>query len=267
MVALGRRALWLAVALCTSSAWGFDGAKAQSTAETYRVAVSSMDKLVDEAKPAGNRPRMSDPRVAAAVAILSDQDRKLGTDAFPIVMETMDICGQATRLGMGYATHGIEAAFSRPPQPADTAAVVQLVNKNFAEFQEEIVPLLRFARQCVSLSTRPMEKFVQSLPTEQMTDIRRGGLAKMRNGAVGMFAGSIQTLAQPGLREGLRELIFEGVERDLANIAPALTLADRSALSAILSDLRSTLPMSRHAVIDSMMKTLDDKSCEGICKY
>ncbi len=246
---------------------------AQTALERYQAAAKSFDELKASAVAKGEQPRITDARTAELLAILSDNKELYGSVGFPSGMDAIskDTCSIPNKIASGYALHGLDALFrdqkvDNTTDPKQIAAkVAVLYAANLAKYQAEVVPVINFARRCLVGTLPALADFVKRLPPEQMTDIRRDGLRKMRLGLQQMIIGAVTALSDTGLRDDLRTLMFTGLQRDLPSMVSALTLAERAQARTALEGLRSSMPVARHADILNMVTVLSSTTCEGLC--
>ncbi len=248
-------------------------ARAQTGIERYQAAAMAFDEIKTTAAAKGEMPRITDARTAELLAILSDTTGSYGSAGFPSGKDAIskDICSIPNKIASAYALHGLDALFrdqkvDKNTDPKEIAAkVAVLYAANVSKYQGEVVPVINFARHCLVGTLDALAEFVKGLPPAQMTDIRRDGLRKMRQGMQQMIIGAVTVLTDAGLRNDLRSLLFNSLQRDLPKMVSALTLAERAAVKTALEGLRSSMPVERHPEILNMVKVLSDSTCVGLC--
>ena len=107
--------------------------------------------------------------------------------------------------------------------------------------------------------------FLEKLRPEQMTDVRRDGLRKMRAGFKEMVIGNIKELGCEGAPEENHRLVFDAVARDLPVFSAVLPVAERAQLRDAVESLRAVAPSGYQAAIGAMLNTLGHTSCGGLC--
>jgi hypothetical protein len=144
--------------------------------------------------------------------------------------------------------------------------MLELETRNIVRFQDEIFPLIAFSQRCVAAELPWLTAFVEKLPPEQMTDVRRAGLAKMRAGFKEMAIGNIAGLSFEGVREENRRLMFDALARDLPALSAVLPVAERAQLRDAVETMRAGAPGEYRSAIGAMLETLGDTRCEGLCR-
>jgi hypothetical protein len=257
----------LCLALCAAPA------RAQTGFERYQAAAKAFDEIKTSAVAKGEMPRITDARTAELLAILADKTDSYGSAGFPSGMDAMtkDTCSIPNKIASEYALHGLATLFREQKVDKDTdpkeisAKIAVLYAANVSKYQSEVVPVLNFARHCLVGTLPALAEFVKGLPPAQMTEIRRDGLRKMRQGMQQMIIGAVTALTDADLREDLRSLMFNGLQRDLPNMVSALTLAERAQARAALESLRGSMPVERQPDILNMVKVLSASTCDGLC--
>jgi hypothetical protein len=248
-------------------------ATAQTGFERYQAAAKAFDEIKASAATKGEMPRITDTRTAELLAILSDTADAYGSAGFPSGMDAMtkDTCSIPNKIASGYALHGLDVLFREQKVDNNTdpkeisAKVAVLYTANVSKYQAEVVPVINFARRCLVGTLPALAEFIKGLPPQQMTDVRREGLRKMRQGLQQMIIGAVTVLTDTGLRDDLRNLMFIGLQRDLPSMVAALTLAERAQARAAIEGLRPSMPVARHPDILNMVKVLSNTTCDGLC--
>lgn len=191
-------------------------AAAETELQEYLEAGKTFESLKAEALKTGDVPRPSDPRVRDTLAILANNSRTFGSASFRFDDDAAksDLCSVAVRATMTYGLFGLEA-FVKEKGLSPTSgreafyeATLELQGRNVVSFQDEVFPLLAFSVRCLAASLPWLAGFVEKLPSEQMTEVRREGLRKVRQGVREVVIGDIESLNHEGLREGNRRLLF-----------------------------------------------------------
>jgi hypothetical protein len=261
--------LWVALLLLAPAA----AAAAEGGAQEYMAAVQTFEALKAEAAKNHDMPRLSDPRVRETLDVLSNRRRSFGSASFPTDdgPALMDLCSAAVKVTMDYQLFAFQAFVEekglRSPDPkAIDAAMQELVARNVVRFQDEMFPLIDFSQHCIAAELPWLTAFMEKLPPEQMTEVRRDGLRKMRASFKEMVIGNIKQLSCEGVREDNRRLAFDAVARDLPVFSAVLPVAERAQLRDAVETLRGSAPEGYQPAIGAMMETLSDARCEGLCR-
>lgn len=248
-------------------------AAAEGGAKEYMAAVQSFEALKAEAAKSGDMPRASDPRVRETLDILSNKSGTFGSAAFPSDdgPALMDLCSAAVKATMDYALFAWQAfveekGFRSTDPKAIQALMQELQTRNTIRFQDEIFPLIDFSERCVAAELPWLTAFMEKLPPEQMTGIRRDGIRKGRAGFKEMVTGNIRNLSCREVREEHHRRMLDAVVRDLPAFSAVLTVAERAQLRQQVETLRAGAPGGYQAAIGAMLETLSDTRCEGLCR-
>jgi hypothetical protein len=252
-------------------------AAAETEMDKYFAAGKRFEALQAEAAKKGALPRLSDPAVAETLAIISNKSGTFGSAAFPMNKEAMDrdVCGVANKVQAAYGMSllGLEALVKEkkvPPKddPDSIANIMhELMNRNLITYQDEIFPLLAFGANCFSASLPLLIDFVAKLPSEQMTEIRRQGIVKGRNGVNELVTGAMAILLEPRYSEENKIIQLKSALRNLPVLSGMLTLKDRAQLIVNIEATLPTIPKAHQAEVAELAKVLSDQKCEGLCKY
>ena len=243
--------------------------------QTYLAAGQTFENLKAEAAKTGDAPRLSDPRVRDTLAILSNASGTFGSAAFPFEAAAMQsgMCSVPVKAALsylyfGYVAYAKEQGFSSATKPEELEqASLPLQARNAVRFQDEAYPLLEFSERCAVATLQWMTGFVEKLPPDQMTEVRRNGLRRARTGVMELVAGSMADLRYPGLREENSGPLFKSIAGDLPVLAAALPLEDRARLRGVVEQLGAGAPAAYQPEIAAMMKTLSGAQCEGLCRF
>jgi hypothetical protein len=252
---------------------------AETELQAYLAAGQTFESLKAEAAKSGNAPRLSDPRVRDTLAVLSNASGSFGSASFPLDDEAMqhDVCSVPIRTAFAYFQFGLEAFVDEKMKEkqlsatsgrdAVGAALDELGEINTVKFQDEVFPLLAFAQRCTAAEVPWLTSFVEKLPPDQMTEIRRQGLRKFRAGVKQMAMNAVGLLANPNVHEDNRRLMLDSAARNLPALSEALSPDERAQVKREVEKLGADAPQAYQSDIAAILKTLSNMQCEGLCRF
>ena len=251
---------------------------AETELQTYLAARQTFESLEADAAKVGDAPRLSDPRVRDTLAILSNASGTLGSASFPVDDEAMqrDLCSVPIRTAFDYLQFGLEAFVDEKMKEKQLSATSsreaigavkdELGARNMLKFQDEVVPLLAFGQRCIAAEAPWLTTFMEKLPPEQMTEVRRQGLRKFRGGVKQMAMTAVGLLANPLVHEDNRPLMLKSAARNLPALSEALSLDERAQVKREVEKLGADAPQAYQPDIALILQTLSNTQCEGLCR-
>lgn len=134
------------------------------------------------------------------------------------------------------------------------------------KFQDEVFPLLAFEQRCVAAEVPWLTSFLEKLPPEQMTEVRRQGLRKFRGSVKQMAIDAVGLLANPDVREDNRRLMLKSAARNLPALSEALSPDERAQVKREVEKLGADAPQAYQPDIPAILQTLSNTQCEGLCR-
>jgi hypothetical protein len=251
---------------------------AETELQTYLAARQTFESLEADAAKVGDAPRLSDPRVRDTLAILSNASGTLGSPSFPVDDEAMqrDLCSVPIRTAFDYLQFGGEAFVDEKVEEKQLSATSsreaigavmdELGERNMLKFQDEVVPLLAFAQRCIAGEAPWLTSFLEKLPPEQMTEVRRQGLRGFRGTVKQMAMEAVGLLANPLVHEDNRRLMLRSAARNLPALSEALSPDERAQVKREVEKLGADAPQADQPDIALILQTLNNTQCEGLCR-
>ena len=219
------------------------------------AAYNQVDTLVRLRHAEGTMPRLSDTRDAPT--LLSFWDAKTFLREPPYTVQSlgqlMSMFEQQNRVMKAYVFYAKGTA-----SPADT-------ERNSVEFQDEIATGLAFLVRTTAAINPALGNFVQTLPPEQMTEIRRAGLAQVRLGTVQMLTGAAMTLRDSQYRANNQRLMTAAMAHSAAAIAEGLRPEQRAELSTTIRTALPKVTAEAKADLEVVLKALSQTACINLC--
>lgn len=246
------------------------GVFAQAQDDGYVVATDQFAALMAKRGDAREMPRLTDQKVAGLITTMSDTERFLHSRKYGQSDMTylLDMCDRANKMVMGYVLfdgrRGIKPESTREQM---TEQVVKNMNENVLAYQPEVERLMPFLLHCVSTQVPILTKFVDNLKPEQLTNIRRDGLNKMRRGLFRTYSGFIEMVGNPQTRESLRNTVFKALADTANNFAKVFSVVDRTQVLRLLETLDSKQPGNVQAALKRIQTAMQSKDCQALCKY
>lgn len=216
-------------------------------------------------------PPVSDPRVQILLARAANIDAIFGNvkltaaDMGPV----MDLCGKTNQISMGYALANFVSLKPPAGQAVDPEAikprVIELGNRNAVTYQDAIIPMSAFGARCMMRALPLLTEFMKTLPAEQLTPVRMGGLRQMRGGVANMMVGAITTSVQTGMSATNRHLAVSAAADAASTLATILPVADRKVIQQAAIRVRASAAAADQPSLDTIARAFADERCEGLC--
>jgi hypothetical protein len=224
--------------------------------ETLEKAYRALDDRVSERRTEGKMPRLSDPADARLLEAFWNLDAILGRHPYMAkdVPALLDIIERQKKILKSYL-------YFNP----DTATSPNTARNGFV-FQDEVVRGSVFLMRVVAAAFEAIGDFTANLKPEQLTDIRRDGLKKMRTGLLEMLDGAAQMMRSPDLSLMNRESIAAAFAKSAAPLAAGLTVADRAVLVALARSAMNSVGPEGQKALNAFMATMSEITCKGLCR-
>lgn len=215
-------------------------------------------------------PRLKDPMGAVLLDIVGDSAQFL--DGAPFgqddMMALLEVCAASNKINVTYILHNLQqdiAGVDKNDVQAVAAAVQAQAVRNVQEYQDELAILMPFTQRCHARMAPLVVNFLRDLPPEQLTDIRKGGVRQVRNGAFTSYTGYLTAISGGGIREAnLRSL-----SAVMAEVAPAyasiLTLPLRRQLREQAVAMKARVPAIFAADLSKVVQAMETDTCNEIC--
>lgn len=215
-------------------------------------------------------PRMKDPIGPALLDILGDSQAFLDKRPFAAadMPPLMEVCGIANKISVTYMLHGLEkgmAGVDRNDMQAAARAMQALAMRNVFEYQDELAILMPFTLRCQARMAPLMEDFIRNLPPEEFTDIRKGGVRQVQNGAFGSYSGYLTMITGTGIKDAnLRRM-----SGTMAEVAPAyasiMQLAQRRQLRELATATKAKVPATLADDLEKVIQAMASSDCNVLC--
>jgi len=215
-------------------------------------------------------PRMKDPIGPGLLDILGDSQtfldkRPFTADDMPTLME---VCGVANKISVSYMLHGLDkglAGVDKNDVQAAARAMQAVAMRNVFEYQDELAILMPFTLRCQARMAPLMEDFLRQLPPEELTDIRKGGVHQIQNGAFGSYSGYLTMITGSGIKDAnLRRM-----SGTMAEVAPAyasiMQLAQRRQLHELATATKAKTPAALAGDLEKVIQAMASDSCNALC--
>ncbi|MDO8926873.1 MAG: hypothetical protein Q7U94_08190 [Sideroxyarcus sp.] len=249
---------------------------------SYLAASKQFDQLVEQSLAKGSLPRLSDTESAKIISVLSDSERFLNAASFQLAdLEALGaVCDKAQSVTAPYLFLGLfdlrkELDSEKDPQVA-AKKISALVEKNTLTFQDELERLQPFTFRCLAKQIPLMAQFLASLPSEQLTDVRRAGARQMRGGISQMYLGVLQLANSNVYSFSYRIKLLEALAETAPVYSSALTPDARKQISdfafyakTIATLIPASAPSGDSANVVKFLSQISDamagSTCEKLC--
>lgn len=231
-------------------------------------ASKSLANLLADAQQGGKVKQLRNAEFQAVVAELSDKKYLDAIYWQQDVSRLMDICGKSNEAVVSISLFDLKSAMHSKSTKEDVqAAVVQISTKNTVEFQGELTMLQPFLIACMAKAMPLMAEFFVSLPSDQMTDVRRAGLIQMRGGLLSVYFSALQAASQTQLRQSYRLALMQSLAENSAAYAATMQLAVRKSIVDAVQSVRPVAPPEFSAYLNTISKEMSIKKCDGLCAF
>jgi hypothetical protein len=268
--ALSRRSvvLFLLAALISWASLAVPASHAQSPKQLHSAALQSLTQMIAKAQQQDRMPKLSDPAVTKVFKVITDQDRLYGTAAFPVDLSDNSVCAPASQIFIAYLSFMDQSLRKTAQQRGLNSAqqTMMAISANTITYQNEIVPLGNFSIHCGALIAQETSKFMRSLPPEQLTPVRRQGLAMMRNSLAQAITSMIMFSIDDEITDSHRKEIIANLEQEMPTMVAIMPLNQRNALTQNIQQVLEIAPRARRALYQGLIETSQEDSCRGMCR-
>ncbi|MGC1443098.1 MAG: hypothetical protein WA888_21030 [Burkholderiaceae bacterium] len=239
----------------------------------YASAAVEFDSLVKLSKQTGEMPRISSPKAAELIAILSDRQRFLDSTKYTMANldDLMNLCSTANAVVMSYVLFDVKNLVNQDSQPNKSTetneGVLKVIKANAVDFHEELTALQPFLLHCVAQQIPLMNQFIENLSPEGLTNIRRSGLTSTRENIFTTYFGFLQMAqgAEPGIR--YRSVLLNTLAATAQAFASGFRPLDRRKILDLVDEIGDArTPGARHwgeEIKSAMFKPF----CIGLCRF
>lgn len=247
---------------------------------TARVAIGSADvalyrqtserllALIDSAQADGDPSLVRTKEVLALVESVSSNSAVLrsgasGESEFEMLTE---ICGLANRMSMSLLLFGAKAHINPvATQEQMQAELLSLMNRNTIVFEDHLKDLQPFLLRCLARQLSALSQFVAKLRSDEITDVRKQGLARMRSGMTQLLLGVVAAANDSRYSEEYRLSLLEALAETSPVFAQSMEPAVRQQLYALTSAAASQAQRPYKRPLDQMERALGADSCNALC--
>lgn len=247
---------------------------------TARVAIGSTDvalyrqtserllALIEAAQADGDPSRLRTKEVLALVGSVSSDSAVLESSVsgeFELEMLT-EICGLANKMSVTLLFFGAKAHISSvATQEQMQTELLSLMTRNTLDFQDHLKELQPFLLRCLARKLPALSQFVAELRPDEITDVRRQGLAKLRSGMTQLIVGGIAAANDSRYSERYRLSLLEALAETSPVFAQSMEPAVRQQLHALTSAAASQAQRPYKRPLDQMERALGASSCNALC--
>lgn len=215
-------------------------------------------------------PRLKDPVGPALLDVLGDNRTFLDKRPFTAddMSPLMEVCGIANKISVSYMLHGLDkglAGVDKNDLQAAARAMQAVAMRNVFEYQDELAILMPFTLRCQARMAPLMEDFLRKLPPEELTDVRKGGVRQIQNGAFGSYSGYLTMITGSGIKDAnLRRM-----SGTMAEVAPSyasiMQLAQRRQLRELATATKAKVPAALASDLEKVIEAMASDSCNALC--
>jgi hypothetical protein len=256
-----RNTLGIATALGVAASSGVAAPSPSTASPNIERFEQLSDKVIADFQ--GNRgptgiPLANDPDVSALHGEADALGPALATRQFSLgLAQLLSLCERAGKISAAYLSARVE---SDAPAGETTTNI-----GNAARYFEEIYPLAIFGLHCSAATVPLMVEFVATLPSSEMTPVRRQGLEMVRTGIADQVRGLLliaadRTIGPVRTREALQTLAARA-----PLVGQAMTDSQKGDALRMLDELAVASPVDK-PTIERISAALKAASCTRLCE-
>lgn len=255
-----------AIATFAANAWA---QQPHFDVDRYVTALGELEAITLDAERQRTMPRITDPHVADVLRTLFDtrilSARKYETQDLDFLLK---ICGKANEVNVFYVLFDAQSQIDSKDHPSDVSTKVQkLMQRNTEIFQDELSISLPFTIRCFATQMPLLTEFAESLPPEDLTETRKSGIRRVRDGIVNIYHGALTISGQHGITQANRFAMLDSMTETASVFSKQLTVNQRQLIAkAVDSALPGTTgPFHDHLL--KIQKAMSTADCTGLCKF
>jgi hypothetical protein len=141
------------------------------------------------------------------------------------------------------------------------------MQRNTEIFQDEIAISLPFTVRCFATQMPLLTEFAESLHPEDLTEIRKSGIRKVRDGTMTIYQGALTIAGQGGITQANKLILLDALAETASTFAKPLAANQRQLIAkAVDSVLPSTMDAFRDHLL-KIQKAMSNADCTGLCKF
>lgn len=253
--------LWSPVLLCSPSA---------ADLAVYKQTGERLVSLIEAAQAERGVPQLKTTEVMDLIRGMSEESRILRRGSYPEseVGTLIEVCGLANKVSVSLVLFELNEHISAGASQAETRAkVFALMHRNTLTFQDELQVIQPFLLRCLAKQLSAVSQFAASLSAEEITDVRRQGLATMRSGLTQLYVGVVVTANDARYSDAFRLSLLTALAETSGVFASAIELPVRRQLheTARIAASQSDQPYKR--LLSRIVRALSRESCEELCAF
>ncbi|TXH70925.1 MAG: hypothetical protein E6Q88_08130 [Lysobacteraceae bacterium] len=236
--------------------------------DAYRDNAQRLSMLVADAEAANDPQRLRTPEAKTLIAALSDHERILAGEPDPdSALETaLGICDLSNWAVMSLVLfdlkEGVEPSGDQRRMIEDVARVM---SRNLLFFQDELKQLQPFLFRCQARMIPSMQRFIAALPREELTEVRRGGIVKMRRGIAMAYQSATVGVFDGGIREDYRLAILSTLAETAETFATVMPPGERKAIARSARATAARVDKRYEKDLQKIASAFDREVCETLC--
>ena len=233
----------------------------------YASASHEFQQLAAQATRDTEMPRLTNPKAAELISILSDI-RLLSSRTYQIsdMGSLMDICDQSNKAVMSYVLFDMKSVVNAKSDPQQAAArLAPLIERNIRAFQGELGRLQPFLFRCLAQEVPLLTQFARSLKPEDFTDVRRAGLKQARDGIFNVYYGALQAASDSAYTESYRARVLQTLAEVTPQYASVLQPQARKQLAALAASSEMKASLLLRDDLQKIVVGMSDPRCGDLC--
>lgn len=233
--------------------------------QAYNDAGAQLSTLIAQAEAVGGPKALHTAKEMDLVRRFADEDRMLGEPVGDLAA-IGDICGLANRISVSLMLFGAKARIDPHATPEQTTAVlVPLMQENSLQFQGELEEVQPFVLRCMAKQIPALESFVAGLKPDQMTDVRRDGLSKMRSGLLGVFTGTFNAVPDQRYQASYRLALATALDESAGEFVKLTQVPARKPIADGAAQVAVSMPSPYKEHLQSIASAFGNQACGALC--
>lgn len=237
----------------------------------YREAASRFSSLVAEAEAGEKVAQLRSPEFKKLVEILSDEQTMLAASAEPEndVEADLELCGITNNAIVSLAIFDIRGNIPKTDDQQESMSNFKvMMSRNLLVFQDELKELQPFLIRCLAKAVSKVDRFLGSLDPDQLTDVRRRGVVKMRTGILMTYSSGLAIANDTGtaFRVDYRKVFLSVLAETAETYASMMPLPERKKIAEAAGLAVLSGDEQYQAYLISIARAFRSEGCSTICK-
>ena len=167
----------------------------------------------------------------------------------------MELCGRANYIAIQFLLSGV----------ADSATAEEEIARNARTYFAELFPLNLFGLYCQSAAVPQLEEQVRGFTPEQLNDVRRAGIVKIREGLADQVKGLLMIISDPSVDAARRKKAVDAIDSQADLIGRALSSSQKGEVLELLAEVAQAASLDP-AIVKRIATGIEEAKCTSLCR-